>query len=181
MAGKPARVVLGVTGSIAAYKSAEIVRGLTKAGCAVRCALTPAGAKFITPMTLAALSKGPVAQELHDPALWDMAHLSLSSWAQLVLIAPATADFIARLAGGRAEGLLDGLVLATRAPVAVCPAMDAEMWEHKATQSNVARIKEFGYAVWGPEKGELASGKTGWGRLLEPAEIVKRVLASRAK
>lgn len=97
------------------------------------------------------------------------------------MIAPCTADFIARLAGGRAEGLLDGLVLATRAPVALCPAMDAQMWEHRATQDNVARVKEYGYALWGPDKGALASGKVGWGRLLEPAEIVKRSVSPRAK
>ncbi len=173
---KARRIVLGVTGSIAAYKSCEIIRGLLKRGCQVRCVLTPAGAQFITPMTLAALSRNPVAQSLHDPALWEMAHLSLASWAELVLIAPATADFISRLAYGRAEGLLDGLVLATRAKVAVCPALDAQMWEHPATQGNVARIKEFGYAVWGPEKGELASGKKGWGRLLDPAEIIRRAV-----
>lgn len=181
MGAKVRRIVLGVTGSIAAYKSCEIVRGLTKAGCEVRCALTPAGAQFVTPMSLAALSRNPVAQNLHDPALWEMAHLSLADWAELVLIAPCTADFIARLAAGRAEGLLDGLVLATRAPVALCPAMDAQMWEHRATQANLARVKEYGYAVWGPDKGELASGKVGWGRLLEPAEIVKRSVSPRAK
>src|SRR5947207_29437 len=111
MARMGRRVVLGVTGSIAAYKSCEIVRGLVKHGCEVRCVLTPGGAQFVTPMTLAALSRNPVAQNLHDPALWEMAHLSLAGWAQLVLVAPATADFIARLAHGRAEGILDALVL----------------------------------------------------------------------
>ena len=105
-----------------------------------------------------------------------MAHLSLASWADLVLIAPATADFIARLASGRAEGLLDALVLSTQVPVVVCPAMDAEMWEHPATKANVARIKDYGYRVLGPEKGELASGKVGHGRLVEPDEIVCSVL-----
>jgi phosphopantothenoylcysteine decarboxylase / phosphopantothenate---cysteine ligase len=175
----PRRVVVGVTGSIAAYKSAEIVRGLVKAGCEVKCVLTPAGAQFITPMTLAALSKNPVAQNLHDPALWSMAHLELASWADLVLIAPATVDFIARLAHGRAEGLLDALVLSTRAKVAVCPACDAEMWDHPATRDNVARLKKLGYQVWGPEKGELASGKKGWGRLREPADIVEQSLGKR--
>lgn len=170
------RVVLGVTGSIAAYKAVEIVRGLGKEGLEVRCVLTQAAAHFVTPLTLSVLSKNPVAQSPHDPALWEMAHLSLASWADLVLIAPATADAVARLAGGRAEGLLDGLVLATRAPVAVCPAMDEEMWDHRATQANARRLREYGYAVWGPGKGELASGKSGWGRLLEPSDIVARVL-----
>ena len=170
------RVVLGVTGSIAAYKAPLIIRGLTKRGVEVRCVLTPNASHFVTPLTLAALSKNPAAQSLHDPALWEMAHLSLSSWADLVLIAPATADFIARLAHGRAEGLLDSLVLSTQSPVVVCPAMDAEMWAHPATKKNVATIKGWGYRVLGPEKGELASGKVGWGRLVEPDEIVRSIL-----
>lgn len=176
------KVVLGVSGSIAAYKSAELVRGLVKAGHEVRCVLTPGGAQFITPMTLAALSRHPVATALHDPALWDMAHLSWSGWADIVLVAPATADFIARLAHGRAEGVLDTLILATTCPVAVCPAMDLEMWAHKATQRNVAALREYGYQVWGPAEGELASGRSGAGRMLEPADIVSRVaVATRAK
>lgn len=175
MAKRPSRVVLGVTGSIAAYKAPEIVRGLIKAGHEVRCVLTPAGAQFVTPLTLATVSKHAVAQTLHDPALWEMAHLSWSSWADLVLVAPATADFIARLAHGRAEGLLDSLILSAVCRVAVCPAMDVEMWAHKATQRNAATLKEYGYEIWGPAEGELASGKKGVGRLLEPAEIVARV------
>ena len=105
-----------------------------------------------------------------------MAHLSLASWANRVVIAPATADILARLAAGRAEGLLDSLVLSFRGAVAVCPAMDSEMWEHAATRRNVETLKSYGYAVWGPEKGALASGKTGWGRLLNPAEIVRLCL-----
>ncbi|MDX6768328.1 MAG: flavoprotein [Elusimicrobiota bacterium] len=173
---KGRRVVLGVTGSIAAYKAPEIVRGLVKKGAEVRCVLTPNAAHFVAPLALATVSKHPVASSLHDPSLWEMAHLSLAGWADLVLVAPATADFLARLAQGRAEGLLDSLVLSTRSPVAVCPAMDAEMWEHPATRANVARIKEFGYRVWGPEKGELASGKVGWGRLMAVDEIVRHAL-----
>lgn len=173
---KARRIVLGVTGSIAAYKAPEIVRGLVKKGAEVRCVLTPNAAHFVAPLALATVSKHDVAQSLHDPSLWEMAHLSLAGWADLVLVAPATADFLARLAQGRAEGLLDSLVLSTRAPVAVCPAMDAEMWEHPATRANVARVKEFGYRVWGPEKGELASGKVGWGRLIPPDEIVRLAL-----
>lgn len=173
---KARRIVLGVTGSIAAYKAPEIVRGLVKKGAEVRCVLTPNAAHFVAPLALATVSKNPVAQSLHDPSLWEMAHLSLAGWADLVLVAPATADFLARLAQGRAEGLLDSLVLSTRSTVAVCPAMDAEMWEHPATRANVARVKEFGYRVWGPEKGELASGKVGWGRLIAPDEIVRLAL-----
>ncbi len=173
---KPRRVALGITGSIAAFKAPALVRGLVKKGIEVRCALTPTAAHFVTPLTLAALSRNPVATNMHDPSLWEMAHLSLASWADLVLIAPATADFIARLAQGRAEGLLDSLVLSTRAPVAVCPAMDAEMWDHPATAANVKTLAGYGYKVWGPAKGELASGKVGFGRMLEPDEIVRLAL-----
>jgi phosphopantothenoylcysteine synthetase/decarboxylase len=170
------RVVLGVTGSIAAYKAPLLVRALVKKGAEVRCVLTPNAACFVAPLALATVSKNSVATAMHDPALWEMAHLSLSSWADLVLIAPATADFIARLALGRAEGLLDALVLSTKSPVVVCPAMDAEMWEHPATKANVAKLKDFGYRLLGPDKGELASGKIGWGRLVDPDEIARAVL-----
>jgi phosphopantothenoylcysteine decarboxylase / phosphopantothenate---cysteine ligase len=173
------RVVLGVTGSIAAFKAPEIVRLLVKAGVEVRCALTPAGARFVAPLTLAALSRAPVAQDLHDPAHWEMAHLSLASWADLILIAPATADFLARLAHGRAEGLLDALVLSARGKVAVCPAMDSEMWTHPATRANAKLASGYGCEIWGPVEGELASGRVGPGRMLEPAEIVRRALKAR--
>ncbi|MBI4062196.1 MAG: hypothetical protein HY403_12300 [Elusimicrobia bacterium] len=174
---KPARrVVLGVTGSIAAYKAPLIVRGLVAKGAEVRCVLTPSAARFVAPLALAAVSRNPVAQTLLDPSLWEMAHLSLAGWADVVLIAPATADFMARLAQGRAEGLLDALVLSTKAPVVVCPAMDREMWEHRATKANLARVKALGYRVLGPARGPLASGKVGNGRLVEPDEIVRRVL-----
>lgn len=176
MAKSVRRVLLGVTGSIAAYKAPQLVRGLVKKGAEVRCVLTPSAEHFVSPLSLATVSRHPVAQAMFDPALWEMAHLSLASWADLVLIAPATADFLSRLAQGRASGLLDTLVLSTKSPVVVCPAMDAEMWEHPATQANVARIKEYGYRVLGPEKGELASGKIGFGRLLDPDEIVRSVL-----
>lgn len=170
------RVVLGVTGSIAACKAPAIVRGFVEKGAEVRCVLTPSACRFVTPLTLATLCRHPVASAQEDSSLWEMSHLSLASWAELVLIAPATADFIARLASGRAEGLLDGLVLSTRASVAVCPAMDAEMWTHPATRANVARLGAYGYKVWGPATGKLASGKSGPGRFLEPAEIVRLAL-----
>lgn len=169
------KVLLGVTGSIAAYKAPELVRALAKAGHETRCVVTPNGARFVSPLVLATLSGHRVYENMHDPSLYEMAHLTLASWADAVLIAPASADFIARLAHGRAEGLLDGLVLSTKARVVVCPAMDAEMWEHKATQVNVKALKSYGYELVGPEKGELASGKIGVGRLAEPAEIVKRL------
>ncbi len=176
MAKAVRRVALGVTGSIAAFKAPALVRALVKKGLEVRCVLTPNAAHFVTPLTLAALSKNPVAQSLHDPSLWEMAHLSLAGWADLVLVAPATADILARLAQGRAEGLLDALVLSSKCPVAVCPAMDTEMWEHPATQANLKTVSGYGYKVWGPAKGELASGRVGFGRMLEPDEIARLVM-----
>ncbi len=171
----PRRIVLGVTGSIAAYKSPEIVRHLVKAGFEVRCLMTQNAARFTTSLTLATLSSAPVFENPDDPELWKMAHLSLSDWASIFLIAPATADFIARLASGLADNLLNSLALAFEGKIVVCPAMDGGMWNHPATQANVRRIKEFGYEVWGPEVGELASGNIGMGRMLEPQEIVQRL------
>lgn len=180
MTGRPKRgrrVALAVTGSIAAYKAAEIARGLVKAGAEVRCVLTPTAAKFVSPLTLSVLCRHPVYENAADPALWEMAHLSLAAWADRVVVAPATADMLARLAAGRAEGLVDALVLSCeRGAVAVAPAMDNEMWEHPATVRNIEILKSYGYGVWGPGRGPLASGKVGWGRLLEPAEIVRRCL-----
>lgn len=170
------RIVLGVSGSIAAYKACEVVRGLVKAGAEVKVVATANATRFVAPLTLSVLSRGPVYQDPFDPAAWDMAHLSLASWASKIVIAPATADLIARLAGGRSCGLLESLVLSTKSPVVLCPAMDTEMWEHLATQGNVARARELGYEVWGPVDGELASGRVGMGRLLEPSEIVARIL-----
>ncbi|MBI4386591.1 MAG: hypothetical protein HY551_04355 [Elusimicrobia bacterium] len=172
------RVVIGVSGSIAAYKACEVLRGLSQEGVETRVVLTPNASRFVTPLTMGTLSGNPVYQDPYDPNVWEMAHLSLASWARLIVIVPATADLIARLAWGGAGGLLEGLVLAARSPVAVCPAMDAAMWEHPATRENVAKLSKFGYRIWGPVKGPLASGRTGMGRLLEPDEIVSRALAA---
>lgn len=174
--GPARKVLLCVSGSIAAYKACMIVRGLVTAGAEVRCALTPNAAKLVSPLTLAALSRAPVRTDMFDPSEWDMAHLSLSSWPDRVLVAPATADLIARLAAGRAGGLVEAAVLATRAPVGVAPAMDTEMWEHAATRANVERITSFGYELLGPVHGPLASGRTGMGRLIEPEKLVRWAL-----
>ena len=176
-ARKARRVVLGVSGSIAAYKACTVVRLLVKAGCEVRVAMTSNAAKFVSPLTLSALSRGPVVLDLMDPAHWEMAHLSLASWADRVLVAPATADLLARLAVGRAGGPVEATVLSTKAPVFVAPAMDTEMWEHPATQGNVKRLTGFGYHILGPVSGPLASGRVGMGRLMDPEEIVRRILA----
>ncbi len=171
------KVVLGVSGSIAAYKACELVRGFIKAGAEVRVVITESGAKFVSPLTLATLSKNPVVEDLFDPKNWDMAHLSLAGWADVVVVAPATADTISRLACGSSGGPVEAVVLSAQVPVFVAPAMDTEMWEHPATQANVQTLKKYGYSLLGPVEGELASGRVGMGRLMEPAEIISAVLA----
>ena len=173
MKGK--KVVLGICGSIAAYKACELVRRLKERGAAVRVVMTPAAASFVSPLTLSVLSGGPVLSSMGDSGLWHMAHLEVADWADAVLVAPATADFLSRLASGRAELLLDSLILSTKAKVALCPAMDAQMWEHPATAANVERVKSYGYEVWGPAHGALASGKVGMGRLIEQDDILSRL------
>ena len=174
---KVRRIFIGVCGSIAAYKACLVVRALTRAGCEVRVAMTANAQKFVGPMTLAALAKSPVVTDLMDPAQWDMAHLSLASWADRALVVPATADMLARLAVGRAGGPIEAVVLSTKAPVFIAPAMDTEMWEHPATRANAARLTGYGYHLLGPVSGPLASGRVGMGRLLDPEEIVRRTLA----
>jgi len=172
----PRRVFLGISGSIAAYKACLIVREFVKRGVEVRCALTPSGAKLVSQTTLAALSRAPVLTDLFDASQWDMAHLSMASWADRVLIAPATADTIARLAQGRAGGPVECVALSSKSPVLVAPAMDTEMWEHPATQANARQLRAYGYRILGPVEGELASGRVGMGRMLEPAAIVEETL-----
>lgn len=171
---KGRKIVLGICGSIAAYKACELVRRLKERGAEVRVVMTPAAADFVSPLTLSVLSGGPVLKGLQD-AGWHMAHLEVADWADAVVVAPATADFLSRLASGRAELLLDSLILSTKAKVALCPAMDAQMWEHPATQKNAETVKSYGYEIWGPVEGALASGKTGQGRLVEPDDIVTRL------
>ncbi|MBI5244463.1 MAG: phosphopantothenoylcysteine decarboxylase [Elusimicrobia bacterium] len=177
-AAAPKKILLGVSGSIAAYKACEIVRALVKGGAEVRCMATPNGARFVSTLALATLSRSPVAVGMFvDPSLWDMAHISLAAWAQRIAVAPASASIISRLARGDASGVIESVVLAARCPVALAPAMDAEMWQHPATQANVEQLRKYGYEIWGPEHGELASGRVGLGRMMEPEEIARRLLA----
>lgn len=171
------KVVVGIGGSVAAYKACVLVRRLVRAGSEVRCVLTENGAKMVSAAALAALSRNPVLTDLFDSGQWEMAHLSLASWAERVVVAPASADLMARLAAGRAGGPVECVVLSTKAPVFVAPAMDTDMWTHPATQANVERLRSFGYRILGPSEGELASGRIGMGRLLEPEEIARAVLA----
>ena len=167
-------VVLGVTGGIAAYKSAQLVRDLQEAGAQVRVVMTHGATEFITPLTLQALSGNPVHLDLLDTeAEAGMGHIELARWADLVLIAPATADFISRLAQGRADDLLTTLCLATAAPLLVAPAMNQGMWRDPATAANIDVLKSRGIALSGPTEGSQACGDVGPGRMEEPAGIVE--------
>lgn len=169
---KNKRILLGVSGGIAAYKSPVLVRRLIERGCEVRVVMSSAATEFITPLTLQAVSGHPVHQHLLDAeAEFGMGHIELARWAEQVVIAPATADFIARLAQGRAEDLLSALTLATTAEVVVAPAMNRQMWQHPATQHNLATLADRGVRVIGPGTGDQACGETGPGRMTEPEEI----------
>jgi phosphopantothenoylcysteine decarboxylase/phosphopantothenate--cysteine ligase len=167
------QVLLGITGGIAAYKSAELVRRLRDAGATVRVVMTPAACEFITPLTLQALSGHPVHLELLDTAAEAaMGHIELARWAELILIAPASADFMARLAAGIADDLLSTLCLATKAPVLLAPAMNQAMWSNPATRSNCATLTARGVRMAGPATGSQACGDTGPGRMLEVPELL---------
>jgi len=172
------QIILGVTGGIAAYKAAELCRLLIKAGADVRVVMTPSAAEFITSLTFQALSGNRVYIELLDEeAEAAMGHIELARWADLVLIAPASANFIARLSQGRAEDLLSTLCLATNAPIAVAPAMNQAMWHNQNTQDNLQQLKQKNITVLGPASGEQACGDVGLGRMLEPEEIAQAAAA----
>ena len=167
------QILLGITGGIAAYKSAELVRRLRDAGATVRVVMTPAACEFITPLTLQALSGHAVHLELLDTAAEAaMGHIELARWAELILIAPASADFMARLAAGIADDLLSTLCLATKAPVLLAPAMNQAMWSNPATRSNCATLTARGVRMAGPATGSQACGDTGPGRMLEVPELL---------
>lgn len=173
-------IVLGVSGSIAAYKAADLVRRFRDAGAGVTCVMTPSAARFITPLTLSALSGRPVHHDVLDETSWDMAHLSLSKGADAVVVAPCTAHLLSQLAAGQAGDLLTALLLAARVPVFLAPAMHEPMWTHPACQKNAAACRSHGYRFIGPVRGALASG-AGWGRMEEPDRIVEQVAAALAK
>jgi phosphopantothenoylcysteine decarboxylase/phosphopantothenate--cysteine ligase len=166
------RIVLGVSGGIAAYKAAELVRLLVKAGAEVRVIMTAAAQKFITPLTLQTLSQHPVSTDTFDLQMEaTVGHIDLADRAELLVIAPATADVIARLAQGMANDLLTTVALACRAPILIAPAMNVNMWNHPATQANVKTLYDRGVQTVGPGAGELACGWVGSGRMSEPAEV----------
>ena len=172
------RILVGVTGGIAAYKSADLVRRLGEAGAEVRVVMTRGAQAFITPLTLQAVSGHPVHTELLDPAAEaGMGHIELARWADQVLVAPASAHFLAKLTHGLADDLLSTLCLATEAPIAAAPAMNTRMWSNMATQANVRILTERGVRLLGPGAGDLACGETGPGRMLEPLELVAALVA----
>jgi len=170
------RVLLGITGSIAAYKAAELLRLLIKAGADVQVVMTRAAVKFISPLTFQALSGRPVRLELFDEAHEAaMGHIELARWADLVLVAPASAGFMARAAAGMADDLLTTLCLASDAHLALAPAMNQSMWRHSATRDNAALLAQRGVMFWGPAEGDQACGDIGPGRMLEPEALSQRV------
>ena len=175
------RILLGITGGIAAYKSAELVRRLKERGADVRVIMTQAAQEFITPLTLQALSGNPVHTDLLDPqAEAAMGHIELARWADLILVAPASANFIARLSAGRGDDLLSTLCLATHAPIALAPAMNQGMWLNQATQDNLNTLRERDVHLLGPAEGSQACGETGPGRMLEPDQLAEACAAQFA-
>ena len=176
LAGK--RILLGLTGGIAAYKSAELVRLLVRGGADVRVVMTQAACRFITPATMQALSGQAVFSDMWDSRIPDnMAHIELSRDREVILIAPASAGFLGRLANGLADDLLAALCLARRCPLLVAPAMNVEMWGNPATQRNVSQLRADGVTLLGPVAGDQACGETGMGRMIEPAQIYHDVVA----
>lgn len=172
------RITLGVTGGIAAYKAAELVRLLIKQGARVQVAMTEAATHFVTPVTFQALSGNPVFTDQWDPRVANnMAHIDLSREADVLLVAPASADFLAKVANGLADDLLSTLTLARDCPLLVAPAMNRQMWENSATKRNIATLHGDGVAVIGPACGEQACGETGLGRMIEPEDILVELIA----
>ncbi len=168
------RILVAITGGIAAYKLPELVRQLVRAGHSVRCITTEAALHFVSPLVLQSLSGKPVRSRLFDPAEEDgIDHIALADWAELMIVAPATANVLARLSYGLADDLLSTVALATKAPLLVAPAMNVNMWNHAATRTNVERLRERGVHFVGPDSGELACGWQGEGRLSDPAVIAE--------
>ncbi|WP_244943735.1 bifunctional phosphopantothenoylcysteine decarboxylase/phosphopantothenate--cysteine ligase CoaBC [Vibrio algivorus] len=171
LAGK--KILLGITGGIAAYKCADLTRRLIERGAQVQVVMTPAAKEFITPLTMQAVSGRPVSDSLLDPAAEaSMGHIELAKWADLILLAPATADLIARMRSGMGNDLLTTLILASNAPIAVAPAMNQQMYANVATQENLSVLTQRGVMIWGPAAGQQACGDVGYGRMLEPMELV---------
>jgi phosphopantothenoylcysteine decarboxylase/phosphopantothenate--cysteine ligase len=166
------RILVAVTGGIAAYKIPELIRVLRRAGASVRCAMTPAAQEFVAPLVLQTLTGHPVRTDFFDASQeGEIDHISLADWAELVILAPATANTLAKLSCGLADNLVSAVLLATRAPVLAAPAMNVNMWEHPATRSNMETLRQRGVCTVGPEVGELACGWEGAGRMAQPETI----------
>ncbi|MDR2426134.1 MAG: phosphopantothenoylcysteine decarboxylase [Endomicrobium sp.] len=179
---KNKNVIMGICGGIAAYKACDIIRGLVKLGANVECILTCGGSKFITALTLQTLSKNRVYVGMFDePAVWEIEHISLAKKANMIVIVPATADIISKLACGRADDLLCATVLASKSKILVCPAMNVNMFRHKAVQTNIRTLKSYGYDFVMPEKGELACGDIGDGRLAGSENIISEIIKGLSK
>ncbi|MDP7153642.1 MAG: bifunctional phosphopantothenoylcysteine decarboxylase/phosphopantothenate--cysteine ligase CoaBC, partial [Gammaproteobacteria bacterium] len=175
---RPFRIILGITGGIAAYKSPDLVRRLRAEGAEVQVVMTPSGEKMVSPAVFQAVSGRAVRGDLWDAQAEDaMGHIELARWADLVLVAPATANIMAQIASGTASGLLTTLCLATKAPLLLAPAMNQAMWLHPATQANLQLLAERGVGFIGPADGEQACGEVGPGRMVEPQQIVAALSA----
>lgn len=173
---KGRKIIIGVTGCIAAYKACDLVSTLTQAGAVVRAVMTGEAREFVAPLSFRVLSKQPVFTEMFDTAReFDPAHVSLADWAELVVIAPATANIIGKIACGIADDLLSCVVMATTAPVLIAPAMNINMWENRVLQGNVRKLKKLGYRFVGPGEGYLACGYEGIGRLTSTEEIIREM------
>ena len=173
----PRRVLLAISGGIAAYKAPELLRALGKAGHEVRCMLTAEAERFVSPLVLQSLSGRSVRRDLFDAGEeGEIDHIGLADWAELVLVAPVTANLMAKMAHGLADDLVSTVLLATRAPVLIAPAMNVNMWNHPATQTNLAILRSRGIEVVGPEAGELACGWEGVGRMSEPVQIAEAIV-----
>jgi phosphopantothenoylcysteine decarboxylase / phosphopantothenate---cysteine ligase len=172
------KILVGITGSIAAYKAASLIRLLVKEGCDVKVIMTPLAKEFITPLTLATLSRNPVLTDFFDATAgtWN-SHVDLGLWADGFVIAPASANTMAKMASGIADNLLLTTYLSARCPVFIAPAMDLDMLNHPATKKNITILREYGNTILDPETGELASGLTGKGRMEEPDVILKSLKA----
>jgi phosphopantothenoylcysteine decarboxylase/phosphopantothenate--cysteine ligase len=175
-------VVVGVTGGIAAYKTAAMVSTLVQAGAEVRVVMTESATRFVAPLTFQALSRSTVHVGMWDAGQsFASAHIALADWADLTVVAPATANFLAKAACGLADDLLSTTLLAMDCPVLLAPAMNTRMWNHRAVQDNVARLRSLGYPMVGPAEGPLACGTSGTGRMAEPDEILAALRTLAAK
>lgn len=169
------RIIVGITGGIAAYKAADLVSQLVKAGAEVRVIMTPSAQKFITPLTMQTLSRNPVGLDLFaEPKAWEVQHIAWADWAQLVIVAPATANTIGKMVAGIADNLLTAVLLATRAPILLAPAMNVHMWENPLVQANLGKLVQLGCRVVEPEQGRLACGYEGKGRMAAVGTILEQ-------